>query len=38
MTVVFNSAGKADYVVAIGGKKLRFAIPAGGWATLKYTP
>jgi len=38
VTVVFSSAGKADYVVAIGGKKLRFAIPAGGWATLKYTP
>jgi hypothetical protein len=24
--------------VAIGGKKLQFSIPAGGWATVKYKP
>jgi hypothetical protein len=25
-------------VVAIGGKKLQFAMPASGWATVKYRP
>ena len=28
----------SNYVVAIGGKKLQFAMPANGWATVKYTP
>jgi glucosylceramidase len=38
VAVVFSTAEKSDYTVAIGGKKLAFAIPAGGWATVKYTP
>jgi glucosylceramidase len=38
VAVVFSDAAKSDYTVAIGGKKLTFAIPAGGWATVKYTP
>jgi len=25
-------------VVAIGGKKLQFAMPATAWATIKYRP
>jgi len=25
-------------VVAIGGKKFSFAMPAQGWATVKYKP
>jgi len=36
VAVMFNSgAANASYVVAIGGKKLQFAMPANGWATLK---
>lgn len=38
VTVVYSRMGKSDYTVAIGGKKLQFAIPAGGWATVKYKP
>ncbi len=38
VAVVFSTAAKSDFTVAIGGKKLAFAIPAGGWATVKYTP
>jgi len=38
VAVVFSTAAKSDYTVAIGGKKLTFAIPAGGWATVKYKP
>jgi len=38
VAVVFSSAAKSDYTVALGGKKLTFAIPAGGWATVKYKP
>jgi hypothetical protein len=25
-------------VVSIGGKKLQFAMPGAGWATVKYKP
>jgi glucosylceramidase len=39
VVVAYNSgAAKDNFIVAIGGKKLRFAMPAGGWATIKYTP
>jgi len=39
VAVMFNSgAANANYVVAIGGKKLQFAMPANGWATLKVKP
>jgi glucosylceramidase len=39
VAVMFNSgAANAAYVVAIGGKKLQFAMPGNGWATLKVKP
>lgn len=39
VAVVYNSgAANPNYVVAIGGKKLQFAMPATGWATVSYTP
>ncbi|HYQ42151.1 MAG TPA: glycoside hydrolase family 30 beta sandwich domain-containing protein [Polyangiaceae bacterium] len=39
VAVMFNSgAANASYVVAIGGKKYQFAMPANGWATLKVKP
>ncbi len=39
VAVMFNTgAANANYVVAIGGKKLQFAMPANGWATVKVTP
>jgi glucosylceramidase len=39
VAVMFNSgAANAAYVVSIGGKKLQFAMPANGWATLKVKP
>jgi glucosylceramidase len=39
VAVMFNSgAANSNYVVAIGGKKLQFAMPANGWATVKVKP
>jgi glucosylceramidase len=39
VAVMFNSgSASSNYVVAIGGKKLQFAMPANGWATVKYKP
>lgn len=39
VAVMYNSgAANENYVVDIGGKKLQFAMPSTGWATLKYTP
>ncbi len=38
VAVVYSPAAKSNYVVALGGKKLQFSIPAGGWATVKYKP
>ena len=39
VAVMFNSgSANNSYVVAIGGKKLQFAMPATGWATIKYRP
>ena len=39
VAVMFNSgAANGSYVVAIGGKKLQFAMPGNGWATVKYQP
>jgi hypothetical protein len=36
---MYNSgAANSSYVVSIGGKNLQFAMPASGWATVKYTP
>ena len=34
VTVVFNAGGARTMTVAAAGKKLAFAIPAGGWATV----
>ena len=39
VAIMFNSgAANNSYVVSIGGKKLQFAMPGSGWATIKYTP
>ncbi len=39
IAVMFNSgAANANYVVALGGKKYQFAMPANGWATIKSGP
>ena len=39
VAVMFNSgSANNSYVVAIGGKKLQFAMPASGWATVKLAP
>jgi len=31
---MYNSGSAATYVVSVGGKKLQFAMPSNGWATL----
>jgi glucosylceramidase len=39
VAVMFNNgAANNNYVVSIGGKKLQFAMPNNGWATVKYKP
>jgi len=39
VAVMYNSgAAKANYTVSVKGKPLQFAMPAAGWATVKYTP
>jgi glucosylceramidase len=39
VAVMYNSGGaSSSYVVSIGGKKLQFAMPGSGWATIKYVP
>jgi len=39
VAVMYNSgAANNSYVVSIGGKKLQFAMPAAGWATVKVGP
>jgi glucosylceramidase len=38
VAVVYSAAAKTNYVVAMGGKKLQFSVPASGWATVKYKP
>ena len=39
VAVMYNSgAANSNYIVQIGGKKLSFAMPAAGWATVKYKP
>jgi len=39
VAVMFNSGvGNDHYVLAIGEKKLEFAMPGNGWATVKYKP
>ena len=34
VTVMYNSGAAKSYVVAVGGKKLQFQMPSGGWATI----
>jgi glucosylceramidase len=39
VAIMYNSgAANNDYVVSIGGKVLHFAMPASGWATIRYVP
>ncbi len=39
VAVMFNSgSANNNYVVSMGGKKLQFAMPGNGWATVKYKP
>ena len=39
VAAMYNSgAANNAYVVAIGGKRLQFSVPASGWATVKYKP
>jgi glucosylceramidase len=38
VAAMYNSGAAATYVVAVGGKKLQFAMPANGWATVDYIP
>lgn len=39
VAIMYNSgSANNNYVVSIGGKKLQFAMPASGWATVKYKP
>src|SRR3569623_159035 len=39
VAIMFNSgSANNNYVVSIGGKKLQFAMPSAGWATIKYAP
>jgi glucosylceramidase len=38
VTVMYNSGGATTYTLAVGGKKLQFAMPATGWATVDYVP
>jgi glucosylceramidase len=38
VAVIYNTgAAKTNFIVSIGGKKLQFAMPAAGWATV-YVP
>ncbi len=36
--VMYNSGSASTYTLAVGGKKLQFAMPANGWATVDYVP
>ena len=38
VTVMYNSGAASTYTLAVGGKKLQFAMPANGWATVSYVP
>ena len=39
VAVMYNSgSANGNYIVNIGGKMLQFAMPANGWATVKYQP
>jgi len=34
VTVMYNTGAAKSYLVAVGGKKLQFQMPSGGWATI----
>ena len=38
VAIVYSASAKSNYLVAIGGKRLQFSVPASGWATIKYKP
>ena len=38
VTVMYNSGAANTYTISIGGKRLQFAMPGNGWATLAYKP
>jgi glucosylceramidase len=38
VAVMYNGGSAGNYVVSIGGKKLQFAMPGSGWATVKLVP
>ncbi|HKO53117.1 MAG TPA: glycoside hydrolase family 30 beta sandwich domain-containing protein, partial [Polyangiaceae bacterium] len=39
VAILYNSgAANNNYVVSIAGKNLQFAMPASGWATIRYLP
>ena len=38
VTVMYNSGAASTYTLAVGGKKLQFAMPANGFATVVYVP
>jgi glucosylceramidase len=38
VAVMYNAGSASTYTVSIGGKRLQFAMPGSGWATLKYKP
>ena len=38
VTVMYNSGAASTYTLAVGSKKLQFAMPANGFATVVYVP
>jgi len=38
VTAMYNSGSATTYIVAVGGKKFQFSMPANGWATINYVP
>ena len=38
VTVMYNAGAATTYTLAVGGKKLQFAMPANGFATVDYVP
>ena len=38
VAVMYNSGSATTYTVAIGGKKLQFAMPSKGWASILLSP
>jgi glucosylceramidase len=38
VTAMYNPGAAATYTLAVGGKKVQFAMPGNGWATVNYVP